>query len=205
MNKIGHKTSALIMMFCILMSCGESNSKIILNTKEGIESIKELLQKEFDENKAITRLSISNKNRTSNEVDQITIMFVENDMNVMWFYSLTTAKLFKPESKAKHNTPHKALKIKEFNIDKIRSYFNKAVTMITTETDEFNNFQIGSYDMDINQDSNKIEHFFKIYANKTDEKTSFYGKRIKGNMFSFSFKTDKNGSLSSKDLDVFKK
>lgn len=204
MKKTKLNPALFFMLLFALISCGKSNSKLVLNTNEGVESINKLLKSEFDLQKEITSLSIVNKGRISNEVDQITIEFTENNKNAIWFYSLTIGKLFKPESKEKSKKEIvKMLKLKEFNISKILPYFNEAAEMVKKETGEFENFQLGNYYMEVNQNTNKIEHRFNLLATKNNNKTSFYGKRLEGNIFSFSFKTEDKKLVSINGLDVF--
>lgn len=191
------KLTFAYLFLLLLTSCGGGNGVLTLNTQEGLNKVKKLLKNEFGESKEITSLSFSNKNADSNELDQITISFTENNNDAIWFYSLTTNKLFKPEQTTKSKPGKKMLALKEFKVDEILTHFNNAVAIITKETDEFNNFQLGSYSMDVNQNSSKIEHSFQLQADKKDDKTSFYGKRvdINKNKFSFSFRTDESGQL----------
>lgn len=204
MAKLSLKSALFFMLLFTLISCGKSNTKLVLNTSEGVENINKLLKSEFDLEKEITSLSITNNSRTSNEVEQVTIAFTENNKNTIWFYSFAMAKLFKPKSKEKSKKEAvKMLKLKEFNTSEIITYFNKAVEMVKKETDEFENFQLGNYYMEVNQNTNKIEQQFDLLATKNSNKTSFYGKRLEGNIFSFSFKTEDKKLTSTSGLDVF--
>lgn len=182
----------------LLISCGVGNNgKIVLNTEKGLDKVKKLLKNEFGENKEITSLSFSNKNADSNELDQITISFTENSNDAIWFYSFTMNKLFKPEQTTKSKSGKKMRALKEFKTDEILTHFNNAVAIVTKETNEFKNFQLGRYSMDVNQNSSKIEHRFQLQADKKDDKTSFYGTRldINKNRFNFSFRTNEKGEL----------
>ncbi|WP_299117067.1 hypothetical protein [uncultured Winogradskyella sp.] len=187
------------------MSCGENTaSKIALETNEGIVGLKSLIEKEFGLDKKAHTLSISMKGRTSSDIDQITIFFTENNKDGMWFYSMSTAQLLKPEPTDSTEPEVKMKALSEFTIEAIPSYYDQAIAMIEKETNEFTNFRINSYDLNIEKNPNTITHRFTLLADKTDNKTSYYGTRLEGNVFSFKFATDENGTLKcSKGLDAF--
>ncbi|WP_131248801.1 hypothetical protein [Aquimarina atlantica] len=193
-----------IIMLLLLTNCGSGNSEIVLHTQEGIDNLNKLLENEFDLEKEITSLSISNQNSYSPKVDQISIFFTEDNMKDMWFYSITTSKLHKPEPKEKSDYQPKSLKIKDLNTAKILANYKEAVAMITNTTDEFANFYLNGYNIQVNQDSDIIEHSFNVFTEKTKNGVSYYGKRLVENKFKFSFGTDKSGKLICTDgLDVF--
>lgn len=198
------KTSSVFMLLMLLMSCGESNSKVILNTEDGIDKVKNIIQDQFEQSKKVKSLSISNRTITSNEVNQITIHFVENNKNAIWFYETNMAKLFKPDPTENNKGQVKMIELNKFNLDNILIYFDEAVALVTKETDEFNNFQLGSYYIDVDQTSGALLYSFDLRATKTDNGTSFYGKRIEENLFNFSFNTNKQGVLNCRNgLDIF--
>jgi len=188
------------------VSCGKAeNNNIILNTEEGLSKIKKIVKDQFGLDKKIFSFNISNKNTISNEVEQISIQFVENDMLSLWFYNTQMNKLFKPEPTKSSLNKNKILELRAFNINDILTYFKQAIILVEKETKEFENFQLeGKYSMYIDETSGKIIHSFNLLANKTKKGTSFYGKRIRDNLFKFAFTTDKNGMLkNSEGLNIF--
>ncbi|PCE65774.1 hypothetical protein [Sediminicola luteus] len=204
MIKSSLKSILFIALYLSLINCSGGSSEIVLHTQEGIDNLNKLLKSEFDLEKEITSLSISNLNSNSPKVDQITIFFVENNMMDMWFYSITTSKLHKPDPKEKSDFQPRSQKIKDLNTAKILTNYKEAVAMITNTTDEFANFYIYGYEIQVNKDSDTTEHSFDVYAEKTSKGVSYYGKRLVENKFKFSFDTDKSGQLICTDgLDVF--
>ena len=206
MRKIALKITTLFSILILVMSCGgNSSNKLALETKDGVESLSSLLEKQFDLNKEIKTLSISMNGRTSNDIDQITIFFTENNKKAMWFYSITMAQLFKPKITSTGNEqPAKMKALKEFNVNAIPTYYADAIAIIEKETDEFTNFRLNSYDLNATNNANIIEHSFTLLAEKINNTTSYYGERLEGNIFSFKFSTDKKQALiCTKGLDVF--
>lgn len=198
----------LLVIIVTLLSCGFSTSEtVLLNTKKGVKKIDNILKTEFKELSKISSLTINTKNKTSNIVDQISVTFNKNNKNALWFYSFGLQKLFKSElDKNNHKEPTPSLKFSAFSIEDIIKNFNKSVEMVNEQTTEFTDFKLSSYAMDIDPESKNIIHSFTLIATKKDNKTSFYGKRIKDNVFSFDFFTNNKGKLVCKNgLNVFKK
>lgn len=200
--------SLCCVLLLILSSCGNGASDSIeLSTEKGITEIKKIVENQFGLDKDAYSLTISNKSLNSIEVEQVTIMLLEDGKSSMWFYSTLMNKLFKPESGVKETDKTKTLKLKDFKIDGILENFKKAIVLIEKETKEFNNYRLeGSYSMIVDQETGKINESFNLFADKISTKeNSFYGKRIEdSNVFKFSFKTDENGALVATDgLNVF--
>lgn len=200
--------SLCCVLLLILSSCGNGASDSIeLSTEKGITEIKKIVENQFGLDTDVYSLSISNKSNNSTEVEQVTIMLLEDGKSSMWFYSTLMNKLFKPESSVKETDKTRALKLKDFKIDGILENFKKAIVLIEKETKEFNNYRLeGSYSMIVDQETGKINESFNLFADKISTKeNSFYGKRIEdSNVFKFSFKTDENGALVATDgLNVF--
>lgn len=200
--------SLCCVLLLILSSCGNGASDSIeLSTEKGITEIKKIVENQFGLDTEVYSLSISNKSNNSTEVEQVTIMLLEDGKSSMWFYSTLMNKLFKPESSVKETDKTRALKLKDFKIDGILENFKKAIVLIEKETKEFNNYRLeGSYSMIVDQETGKINESFNLFADKISTKeNSFYGKRIEdSNVFKFSFKTDENGALVATDgLNVF--
>ncbi|MCL5245168.1 hypothetical protein M4I21_05065 [Cellulophaga sp. 20_2_10] len=206
MNKAFKSLCCVLLL--VLSSCAAGTSgSIELSTEEGISEIKNIIETQFGLDTEVYSLAISNKNENSTEVEQVTIMLLEDGKSSMWFYSTTMNKLFKPESSIKDTDKTKVLKLKDFKIDRILENFKNATILIEKETKEFNNYALeGSYSMTVDQKTGKINESFNLFADKISAKAnSFYGKRIADtNTFKFSFKTDENGTLVSTDgLNVF--
>lgn len=201
-------TSVFFVVLLSLLGCSSSggDSTIVLNDSEGIKKLNNVLKDQFDLKKEIKSINITNKTNPSNEVEQIAILFEENNQDAIWFYDTQLAKLFKPEPTGNSLSKSKMLPLSAFHTEEILTFFNSAVILIQKETNEFENYQLNRYDMSIDEKSGKIVHVFDVIADKKGNGTSVYGKRINRNenAFNFRFSSDEKGELNcTSGLNIF--
>ena len=178
MKRILNIKILVCVLFVSLISCGKKGTnKMVLNTKEGVLEIKKTIENQFELEKEIYTLGFSNKSRDVNEVEQISIQFIEDNKITLWFYTTLMNKLFKPEP-IKTSPNRKMLKLSSFKVDDVLLYFNEAVVLVEKETKEFENYRLEGFDMEVDEKSGKIIHSFNLLADKTTKSTSFYGKRL---------------------------
>jgi len=202
-TKLVHKSYLLIFLF--LLGCGGAGSKATFSTEEGIAALKDKIEETFNENKAITSLSIAMQTFENDIIEQVTIFFPENDKNTMWFYSYATGQLHKPEAKETLKSSPKTKKIGAFSLYECFPNFKKAIALIENETNEFSNYRVHSYDMTVDQNSGEIDHNFIVFADKKSMKPTFYGKKIGDQLYRFSFNFNATGTLiPTEGLDAFK-
>lgn len=194
-----------MLIFLFLVSCGGADYNATFSTEEGVVALKDKIEETFDTDKAISNLSISMQNFDSDSVEQISIFFPENNKNTLWFYSYATGQLHKPEAKEASKNTQKTKKISAFSLDECYPNFKKAIALIENETDEFSNYHIYSYDMKVDQTSDKIDYNFTLLANKNEiSKPTFYGKKIYDHLYRFEFGTNAEGNLiATQGLDAF--
>ena len=192
-----------LLSFLFLISCGNSSTPSF-SSESGVEALKDKIEEIFGLDKAISSLSFSAQNFNTDAIEQINIFFPENNKNTMWFYSYTINQLYKPEAKKVLKSIPKTKQISAFNITECHLNFKKAIALIEKETDEFSNYHIYSYDMNVDQTSGKIKHNFSVYADKKSLKPTFYGKKMGETLYQFKFGTNTEGNLvSTAGLDAF--
>ncbi|NRR92413.1 hypothetical protein HSX10_12620 [Winogradskyella undariae] len=193
-------------LFIFLQSCGSGGSDTyLLNNAEGLKGLQTNLIEEFGGDRAVYGLDLTTKDHLTSEFEMATITYVENGKAYSQSYITgpygvkiepTEVKdIVKNESFFKDKKGK--IKIKDLDLTVILENYNKAIKMIESTTDQFSNFHMKDFNIDVTND-NKVKVKFVIEGEKPDGKTTYYGERVRNtNTFQFEFKADENNVLKS--------
>lgn len=193
-------------LLILLQSCGSGGSDTyLLNNAEGLKGLQTHLIEEFGGDRAVYGLGLTTKNHLTSEFEMATITYVENGKAYSQSYIIgpygvkvepaEMQDILKNESFFKDKKGK--IKIKDLDFTIILENYNKAIKMIESTTDEFSNFHMKDFNIDVKND-NKVSVRFIIEGEKPDGKTTYYGERIRNtNTFQFEFKADENNVLKS--------
>ncbi|WP_299781211.1 hypothetical protein [uncultured Formosa sp.] len=201
------KTTILIVytfLLLCLQSCGSSGSDTYhLNNAEELKGLKTNLIEQFGGDRAIHGMSLTTKDHLTSEFEMATITFLENNKAYSQSFITGTYGMkmeptaiqdaFQNESYFKDRQGKVMVKDIDFNI--ILENYNKAIKMIEGTTDEFSNFHVKDFNINVSNE-NKITVKFIIEGEKPNGETTYYGDRVRNtNTFQFEFETDKDNVL----------
>ncbi len=190
MRKIFFSLIAIIAI--TFVSCNSGNFNFA--TPDGALDVQKHIINKFGD-KEVYYLNVMGKNELSSELAVISLKYVDADKS----YKKGLAGGRISDEELETSFPYKEgkdgkVKISELDFSVIPVKFEEAIKFITSQTDEYENFQLYDWTFEVNKDK-KSEASFVINATKKGESTSMEGRYEVTNYYTFNFEMKADGTI----------
>lgn len=186
----------LIGLTILLASCGNGNTNV-LNTTEGINSIKTMVNENFGD-KEVYQLNLMAYPELSSDLGSIIVNYLDNGVDYSQMYStqipdkpLQDAKESSTQSEFFLKNKQGKKKVSEFDFSAIESNYQEAIKMI----EGYENFQLYNWVFNVDND-NHVTSSFTVHATLVGEDSERSGRMEITNYYEFNFEVDKDGNLN---------